>query len=51
MKNRFMILAVCAIAFFVTVQFATAIDKIEGALVLDDHRESRWWRRCRRNRC
>ena len=30
MKSRFMILAVCAIAFFVTVQFATAIDKIEG---------------------
>ncbi len=30
MKRRFMILAVCAIAFLVTVQFATAIDKIEG---------------------
>ena len=30
MKSRFMILAVCAIAFLLTVQFATAIDKIEG---------------------
>ena len=30
MKSRFMILAVCAIGFLLTAQFATAINKIEG---------------------
>ena len=30
MKSRYVLLAVCAIGFLLTAQFATAIDKIEG---------------------